>query len=380
MLKVPFTVPSRTPDDFDLISSAINSSEITGDGPYTKKAQLLLQKQVNNESGKVLLTTSCTHALEMAAILLNIAPGDEVIVPSFTFVTSALAFHMHGAKIIFADIKEDTLNIDESKLENLITNRTRAIVAVHYGGVACEMDHLITLANKYNLDIVEDNAHGLYGKYRDRNLGSIGDISTQSFHGTKNISCGEGGALILNNSKFFSRAEIIREKGTNRSRFLRGQVDKYTWVDKGSSYIMSDILAALLYSQLTFAEHIQNQRKKVWKTYNEELNKWAQNVGVLTQYVPNYCSHPYHLFYLLLPNKKLRDHFIEFLGSHGISAVSHYQPLHSSDFVRKSKKLKNDNCPVTTKISDCIVRLPLFSSISEDQLSHVIQSVQKFKF
>lgn len=380
MLKVPFTVPSRTPDDFDLISSAINSGEITGDGPYTKKAQLLLQKQLNNESGKVLLTTSCTHALEMAAILLNIAPGDEVIVPSFTFVTSALAFHMHGAKIIFADIKEDTLNIDESKLENLITNRTRAIVAVHYGGVACEMDHLITLANKYSLDIVEDNAHGLYGKYRDRNLGSIGDISTQSFHGTKNISCGEGGALILNNPKFFSRAEIIREKGTNRSRFLRGQVDKYTWVDKGSSYIMSDILAALLYSQLTFAEQIQNKRKKVWETYNKELNKWAQNVGVLTQNVPNYCSHPYHLFYLLLPNKKLRDRFIEFLGSQGISAVSHYQPLHSSDFVRKSKKLKNDNCPVTTKISDCIVRLPFFSSISEDQLRHVIQSVQKFKF
>jgi len=380
MLNVPFTFPSRTSDDFDLISSAINSGEISGDGPYTKKAQLLLQKQINNKNGKVLLTTSCTHALEMAAILLNLAPGDEVIVPSFTFVSSALAFHMHGAKIIFADIKEDTLNINESKVENLITNRTRAIVVVHYGGVACEMDHLIALSNKYNLDIVEDNAHGLYGQYRDRNLGSIGDIATQSFHGTKNISCGEGGALILNNPKFFPRAEIIREKGTNRARFLRGQVDKYTWLDKGSSYVMSDILAALLYAQLTFAEHIQNKRKKVWETYNEELNKWAQNCGVLTQYVPSYCSHPYHLFYLLLPNKKLRDHFIEFLADQGISAVSHYQPLHSSDFVRRSKKLKNDNCPVTTKISDCIVRLPLFSSMSEDQLSHVIQSVQKFKF
>ncbi|MEO1943937.1 MAG: dTDP-4-amino-4,6-dideoxygalactose transaminase, partial [Candidatus Thioglobus sp.] len=269
MPRVPFTCPARTPNEIEYVSAAISSGQITGDGPFTKKAQLLLQEQLYSDS-KVLLTTSCTHALEMAAILLDICPGDEVIVPSFTFVSSALAFYMHGAKIVFSDIRADTLNIDESNLENLITERTRAIVIVHYGGVSCEMDELIKIADKYNLDIIEDNAHGLYGKYRDQNLGSFGVAATQSFHGTKNISCGEGGALILNKPSLFDRAEIFREKGTNRAQFIRGQVAKYTWVDKGSSYVMSDILAAILYSQLISADDIQNKRRKVWEAYNKE--------------------------------------------------------------------------------------------------------------
>ena len=379
MTKIPFSVPTSTSDDFEYISKSISTGNITGDGPFTKKAQLLLEEQIRN-CGKVLLTTSCTHALEIAAILLNIRPGDEVIVPSYTFVSSALSFHMRGAKIVFADIKEDTLNIDESKIKNLITPRTRAIVIVHYGGVACEMDELISISSKYNIDIVEDNAHGLFGQYRDQHLGSIGSIATQSFHGTKNISCGEGGAIVLNDSRFFDRAEIIREKGTNRSRFLRGQIDKYTWVDQGSSYVLSDILASLLYSQLRNAEYIQNKRKKIWETYNNELNGWARNLGILTPSIPDYCKHTYHLFYLLLRNKNLRECFIDFLAEQDIVATSHYQPLHSSDFAKRLEKDLDDTCPVSSRISNCIVRLPLFSSMSDNQLNHVLQCVHKFKF
>jgi len=379
MPNIPFTVTARTPDDLKYVSAAISNGQVSGDGPFTTKAQSLLQEQVTN-SGKVLLTTSCTHALEMAAILLDICPGDEVIVPSYTFVSSALAFHMRGARIIFADIKEDTFNIDEAIVEGLVTSRTRVIVAVHYGGVACEMDQLMAIAKKNNLTIVEDNAHGLYGQYKGQSLGSIGSIATQSFHGTKNISCGEGGALILNDPKLYSRAEVIREKGTNRSRFIRGQVDKYTWVDKGSSYVMSDILAALLYSQLVHAEQIQSDRRNIWEAYNKELHNWAQRLGVSLPHIPNYCEQTYHLFYLLFPNNILRNKFIDFLATHGIVATSHYQPLHSSEFARKSKRLSFDYCPVTTHVSESIVRLPLFPAMSNIQLDHVLQTVHKFKF
>jgi len=378
MPKVPFSFAARTPDDLKYVSTSISSGQVSGDGPFTKKAQSLLQEQIS-DSGKVLLTTSCTHALEMAAILLDICPGDEVIVPSFTFVSSALAFHMRGARIIFADVKEDTLNIDETIVEGLITSRTRVIVAVHYGGVACEMDRLMAIAKKNNLTIVEDNAHGLYGQYKGQSLGSIGSIATQSFHGSKNISCGEGGALILNDPSLYSRAEVLREKGTNRSRFIRGQVDKYTWVDKGSSYVMSDILAGLLYSQLTYAEQIQNARRNVWEVYNKELNSWAKGLGASLPSVPNYCKQTYHLFYLLFPHNILRNKFIDFLAIHDIVATSHYQPLHSSDFVIKSEGASLDYCPVTTRVSECIVRLPLFSAMSDIQLDHVLQAVHKFK-
>ena len=379
MVKVPFTFPARCSGDIENISSSINQGQIVGDGPFTKKAQILLTEQLSS-SGKILLTTSCTHALEIAAILLDICPGDEVIVPSYTFVSSALAFHMRGAKIVFADVRADTLNIDVSKLEDLVTARTRAIVAVHYGGVACEMDELMVLALKYKLSIVEDNAHGLYGKYRDQYLGSIGSIATQSFHGTKNISCGEGGALILNDPKFFERADIIREKGTNRSRFLEGKIDKYTWVDKGSSYVMSDILAALLYSQLVAADSIQYKRKKIWDTYNKELKTWADGLGVLLPHIPDYCSQTFHLFYLIFPSVSIRNSFIKFMASKNIVAASHYQPLHSSGFMRKRGHNLDDTCPVTTRISGCMARLPLFSDMSEEQLEHVLRCVREFEF
>lgn len=379
MINVPFSYPPICTDDLSNISSAINSGEIVGNGPFTQKAEILLKEQIDSR-GEILLTSSCTHALEIAAILLDIQPGDEVIVPSYTFVSSALAFYMHGAKIIFADITEDTLNIDVTKLEDLVTNRTRAIVVVHYGGVACEMDELLMLSSKYDIHIIEDNAHGLYGKYRDKYLGSIGTIATQSFHGTKNISCGEGGALILNNPNFFERAHIIREKGTNRSNFLKGKIDKYTWVDKGSSYVISDILAAMLCSQLNFSDSIQFKRKQIWQTYNKELNGWAKNLSIVLPHIPSYCTQAYHMFYLLLPNITTRDKFIKFMASRNITVTSHYQPLHSSDFMQKITGDKQDYCPITSQISDRIVRLPLFFNMSDQQLEYVIENALKFKF
>jgi dTDP-4-amino-4,6-dideoxygalactose transaminase len=379
MINVPFSHPPNCTDDLINISSSINNGEIVGNGPFTQKAEILIKEQIDSR-GEILLTTSCTHALEIAAILLDIKPGDEIIVPSYTFVSTALAFYMHGAKIIFADITEDTLNIDVSKLEDLVTNRTRAIVIVHYGGVACEMDELLMLSLKHDIHIIEDNAHGLYGKYRDKYLGSMGSIATQSFHGTKNISCGEGGALILNNSNFIERAHIIREKGTNRSNFLKGKIDKYTWVDKGSSYVISDILAAMLYSQLNFADSIQFKRKQIWQTYNKELNKWAKNLGVILPHIPSYCSQAYHMFYLLFPDGTTRDNFIKFMAERNITVTSHYQPLHSSDFMQKITGNNQDYCPITTQISYCIVRLPLFFNMSDEQLEYVIEKVIGFEF
>jgi len=242
------------------------------------------------------------------------------------------------------------------------------------------MDELMSISKKYNLDIIEDNAHGPFGKYRDQNIGSIGSIATQSFHGTKNISCGEGGALVLNDPRFFERAKVIREKGTNRSKFLSGQVDKYTWVDKGSSYVMSDILAALLYSQLLCSDQIQGKRKKIWERYNNQLNNWAQKCGVKTPHVPSHCSHTYHLFYLLFPNRAIRDAFIKFMASRKITVSSHYQPLHSSSFIQKISGDNNDYCPVSSRISNCIARLPLFFNMSDEQLEYVVENIYDFKF
>ena len=377
MNKVPFSLPAKCPDEIENLLSSVNSGMVVGDGPYTKAAQQLLSEQLSSK-GEVLLTTSCTHALEMAAILLEIRLGDEVIVPSYTFVSSALSFHMRGAKIVFADIKSDTLNIDVSVVERLITNRTRAIVAVHYGGVACDMDALIELAARHDIDVIEDNAHGLYGKYRDQYLGSIGSIATQSFHGTKNLSCGEGGALIVNKEKLFDRAKIIREKGTNRSQFLEGKVDKYTWVDEGSSYVMSDILASLLYSQLNHAGRIQQKRKRIWDTYERELSSWATDFNIATPFIPSHCSQSYHLFYLLFPNQSNRDHFISFMSERGVETASHYQPLHSSSYALRFTDSSAQDCPVTTQISNTIVRLPLFADMSEEQQDYVLESAQEY--
>ena len=268
---IPFNRPCWVGNEAELIAEAFAGQSIAGDGPFGKKTQALLEKQLGVK--KVLLTTSCTHALEMAAILLNLQPGDEVIVPSYGFVTTALAFFMHGAKPVFADIRPDTLNIDETKLAPLINNRTRAIVLIHYAGVGCEMDIIMEMAERHNLVIIEDNAHGLYGKYKGKYLGTFGALATQSFHETKNITCGEGGALLINDPSYIERAEIIREKGTNRSLFFRGEVDKYTWIDKGSSYVMSDILAAFLYAQMTQKDEIQSKRKMIWEHYDQYLKR-----------------------------------------------------------------------------------------------------------
>ena len=378
MTKVPFTHPALFNEDIVAVTEAIKSGKTSGCGPFTQKAQSLLEDEISPK-GRALLTTSCTHALEIAAILLDLCPGDEIIVPSYTFVSSALAFHMHGAKIIFADIRKDTLNIDESKLKELITSRTRAVVVVHYAGVACEMQSIQAITNEYNLTLIEDNAHGLFGVYQDMKLGSIGDIATQSFHETKNISCGEGGALILNNNFFFERANVVRDKGTNRAKFLLGQVDKYSWVDKGSSYVLSDVLAALLYSQLLLSKKIQQKRKNIWNTYDERLRKWSISNGISLPFVPESCKQTYHMFYLLCPNFAWRNKFINYLATQGISATSHYQPLHTSEFGRKFYLSEKDVCPVTSLVSETIVRLPMFYDMSDLQLDYVIDRICEYK-
>ncbi|MEK7723398.1 MAG: dTDP-4-amino-4,6-dideoxygalactose transaminase, partial [Acidobacteriota bacterium] len=279
------------------IRDCIDSGYSAGDGAFTKKCHQFFEETLSVQ--KALLTTSCTHSLEMSALLLDIKPGDEVIIPSFTFVSTVNAFVLRGAKPIFVDIRPDTLNIDENLIETLITSKTKAIVVVHYAGVACEMDKIMEVAQKYNLAVIEDNAHGLFGKYKGRFLGTIGQMATQSFHETKNITCGEGGALLINDPKFIDRAEIIREKGTNRSRFFRGQVDKYTWVDIGSSYLPSDILAAYLFAQLEAYQDIQNKRQQIWETYNKSLQGWAEINKIALPTVPAECEQAFHMFYLI---------------------------------------------------------------------------------
>jgi dTDP-4-amino-4,6-dideoxygalactose transaminase len=314
----------------------------------------------------------------MTALLLDIQPGDEVIVPSFTFVSTINAFVLRGAKPVFADVHPDTLNMDESKLENLITPRTRAIVPVHYAGVGCEMDDIVSIAKKHNITIIEDNAHGLFGRYKGCNLGTFGSFATQSFHETKNFTCGEGGALIINDPSYVERAEIIREKGTNRSRFYRGQVDKYTWVDIGSSYLPSDILAAFLYAQLEAREEIQRKRRQIWEKYYERLEAWAEENGVQLPKVPAYCDQAYHMFYLLLPSLVSRQAMIDHLKSRGILSVFHYLPLHLSDMGRRFGGQEGD-CPVTEDISDRLLRLPFFNDLSEEDQELVVGAILEFE-
>lgn len=374
-MNITFNRPYCLGTEVELIATAFANKSISGDGPFGKKAQTQLEEQLSVK--KALLTTSCTHALEMAAILLDLQPGDEIIVPSYTFVSTALAFVMHGAKPVFADIRSDTLNIDETKLEPLITHRTRAIVVVHYAGVGCEMDTIIDIAKRHNLIIIEDNAHGLYGKYKGKYLGTFGSLATQSFHETKNLTCGEGGALLVNEPSYIERAEIIREKGTNRSRFFRGEVDKYTWVDKGSSYVLSDILAAFLHAQLNEAEKIQQKRKMIWNYYYEHLTDWAIANHVRLPIIPEHCEQAFHMFYLLMPSLETRTHFINYLKENKIWAVFHYLPLHKSDMGRKLGG-KQYYCPVTEDISDRLVRLPFFNDISQQELMIVTQIIQKY--
>jgi dTDP-4-amino-4,6-dideoxygalactose transaminase len=325
-----------------------------------------------------LLTTSCTHALEMTALLLDLKPGDEVIVPSFTFVATANAFALRGARIVFADIRDDTLNLDEARLESLISPRARAIVPVHYAGVGCEMETILGIAQRQGIPVIEDNAHGLLGKYKGRWLGSFGVMATQSFHETKNFSCGEGGALIINDPLYIERAEIIREKGTNRSRFFRGQVDKYTWIDVGSSYLPSDILAALLWSQLEARELIQARRREIWTAYTAGLSDWAQANGIRLPFVPRHCEQSWHMFYLIMPSLERRQAFIQHLRERGIMAVFHYLPLHLSEYARRWGGQPGD-CPVTERVADRLVRLPFYYSLTNAEQEYVVDAIRQFR-
>jgi dTDP-4-amino-4,6-dideoxygalactose transaminase len=374
---VDFNVPVMVGREREYMDQAIAGGKMSGDGPFTKKASSLLEEQLGVP--KVLLTTSCTHALEMFAFLLDIQPGDEVIIPSFTFVSTVNAFVLRGARPVFADVRPDTLNLDESKLDSLITSRTRAIVPVHYAGIGCEMDTILDIACRNEVAVVEDNAHGLFGKYKGKYLGTFGALAAQSFHETKNFTCGEGGALLINDPALVERAEIIREKGTNRSRFFRGQVDKYTWVDKGSSYLPSDILAAFLYAQLEQREKIQSHRQMVWNFYNENLKEWARAHEVQIPHVPAYCDQAYHMFYMLLPTLELRQGMISHLRQHGIASVFHYLPLNLSDMGRRFGGQPGD-CPVTERVSDQLIRLPFHNVLTLDDLQKVVEAVKEFDF
>jgi len=376
-VKLPFNRPIMVGNELQYMAEAIAGEKLSGDGPFTKKCSTLLEQELGVP--KVLLTTSCTHALEMFAFLLDIQPGDEVIIPSFTFVSTVNAFVLRGAKPVFADIRPDTLNLDESRLETLITPRTKAVVPVHYAGVGCEMDTILEIANRRGIQVVEDNAHGLFGKYKDKYLGTFGTLAAQSFHETKNFSCGEGGALLINDPALTERAEIIREKGTNRSRFFRGQVDKYTWVDIGSSYLPSDILAAFLYAQLENRDKIQSHRQRVWETYQARLKDWAIRHEVQLPYIPSYCDQAYHMFYMLLPTVNLRQAFIAHMHERGILSVFHYLPLHLSEMGVKFGGRPGD-CPVTERISDQLVRLPFHNALAEDEQQRVIEAVLEFDF
>jgi dTDP-4-amino-4,6-dideoxygalactose transaminase len=358
--------------ELEFIQDALTRQRLSGDGHFTRLCQELLQKEVGSE--RALLTTSCTSALEMSAILLNIGPGDEVIVPSFTFVSGANAFALHGAKPVFADIRQDTLNIDEALVERLITPRTKAIAIVHYAGVACAMETLLAISEKHGIPIIEDNAHGLFGKYRGRPLGSLGTFATQSFHDTKNVTCGEGGALMINDARFIERAEILWEKGTNRKKFFAGLVDKYTWVDIGSSFLLSDLQAAFLFAQLEQAVQIQSVRHSLWQRYYDALQPLAQRADISLPYVPPDCQHAAHLFHILLPDQDHRDKLIRFLRSKNIESAFHYLPLHLSPMGRRFGYQEGD-CPVTEEISGRLLRLPFHNRLTREEQDRVVEGV-----
>jgi len=376
-LRVDFNHPITVGNEFEYMQQAVENAHISGDGPFTKKCHALLEQELGVP--KVLLTTSCTHALEMSAILLDIQPGDEVIIPDFTFVSTVNAFVLRGATPRFIDVRPDTLNLDESKLEATITARAKAIIPVHYAGVGCEMDSIMEIAERHNVAVVEDNAHGLFGKYKGKFLGTFGSMTSQSFHETKNFTSGEGGALLINDQKLLERAEIIREKGTNRSRFFRGQVDKYTWVDIGSSYLPSDLLAAFLFAQLEQRQKIQWHRKQVWDIYYAGLKDWASAHAVQLPHIPEYCDQAYHMFYILLPTLELRQKLILYLRERGIYSVFHYLPLHLSEMGQKFGGREGD-CPVTERVSDQLIRLPFHNALTSSEQEIVIQAIQEFPF
>jgi dTDP-4-amino-4,6-dideoxygalactose transaminase len=374
-IKIPFNIPTVIGNELSFISDAISKRKISGDGEYTKKCCRLMEKRYGVE--KILLTTSCSTALDMSAILTEINAGDEVILPSYTFTSTANSFKLRGASLKFIDIREDTLNIDENKIENAINNKTKAIVLVHYAGVSCEMKKIQEIAKKNNIFIIEDAAQCVESKYNSKQLGTIGDIGCFSFHETKNLTCGEGGAILINNSKFIERAEILWEKGTNRTKFYRGEIDKYTWVDVGSSFLPSEILAAFLYSQLENVEVITNKRKKCWNYYFDNLGKLEAEGFLKIPTIPNNCEHNGHLFYIILENQNVRDNLVDFLKSEGILAVFHYIPLHLSQMGKKMGYNDGD-LPITEKIASSLLRLPLYYEITEAEQKKVLDKIYNF--
>ncbi len=374
--RIPFNRPCLAGNEYPYIAQAIENGHASGDGPFTRKCHELLERELG--ACRVLLTTSCTHALEMAALLLDCGPEDEIIVPSFTFVSTANAFAMRGARLVFADIRPDTLNLDENQLESLITSRTKAIVVVHYAGVPCDMETILSIATRHGVRVIEDNAHGLFSRYQQRLAGTFGCLATLSFHETKNFTCGEGGALIINDYNLVERALVIREKGTNRNRFFRGQIDKYTWVDLGSSYLPSDLLAAFLYAQLEARQTIQEKRRRIWEYYYCSLTDWAMRNKVQLPIVPHVCEQAYHMFYMLLPSAEHREALIAHLKTRSILSVFHYTPLHSSEAGRKYAA-RSAKCPVTEDTSSRLLRLPFYTDMSEGEQDNVIHSVKNLQ-
>lgn len=372
---IKFNVPPYVGTELENIKKAINNEKICGDGEFTKRCSEWIEE--NTQIPRALLTTSCTHALEMAALLCDINPGDEVIMPSYTFVSTADAFVLRGAKIIFVDIRPDTMNIDEMLIESAITDCTKAIVPVHYAGVSCEMDTIMDIARKYRIKVVEDAAQGVYSRYKGKALGTFGDFGCYSFHETKNYSMGEGGALLIRDAEMVEQAEIIREKGTNRSKFFRGQIDKYTWVDKGSSYLPSELNAAYLYAQLKAAEIVNQDRLNSWKFYYDELRP-LQKAGIIDlPHVPEECQHNAHMFYIKCSDLTERSHLIEYLKANGILAVFHYIPLHSAPAGLRFGYFHGED-RYTTRESERLVRLPLYYGIKNKDLEKVVEAVRKF--
>lgn len=372
---INFNVPPFIGKELEYIKQAIEAHKICGDGEFTKKCNIWIENKT--ASLKALLTTSCTHALEMAAILSNIKEDDEVIMPSYTFVSTADAFVMRGAKIVFIDIRPDTMNINENLVENAITNKTKAIVPVHYAGVACEMDKIMEIANKYNLIVVEDAAQSIMSTYKGKSLGAIGDFGCYSFHETKNYSMGEGGAILIKDKKYIEKAEIIREKGTNRSKFFRGQIDKYTWVDFGSSYLPSELNAAYLYAQLEVADKINNKRLKIWNLYYEGLKNLYKKGIIELPIIPENCVHNAHMFYIKAKDIYERANLIEYLKNRGILTVFHYIPLHSSPAGKRFGYFSGKDI-YTTKESERLLRLPMYYGLNEQEIGTVICNIEKF--
>ena len=371
-MKIPFNKPYMTGKELWNIAQAHALGHLAGDGAYTQKCHAWLEERMNTP--KAQLVHSCTAALEIAALLADVKPGDEVIVPSYTFVSTANAFVLRGATPVFVDIREDTLNLDERMIENALTDRTRAIVPVHYAGVGCEMDEIMRIGEDHDLMVVEDAAQGIMASYKGRPLGSIGHLGALSFHETKNIISGEGGALLINDLRYTERAEILREKGTNRSKFFRGEVDKYTWVDVGSSYLPSELVAAFLFAQMEEADSITARRLQVWNSYNEQLAHLEAEGCLNRPFVPGHCVHNAHMYYILLPDERTRARLIADLKAEGLHSVFHYVPLHSSPMGRRVGRTSGD-LRITDSISSRLLRLPMW--IGEDFVSQVVQVIEK---